>query len=254
MITLDRDCEELRPFLGALVDGELPGAERLHIAAHLGHCGRCRAEVESLRRVGRLLREAVAATAEPEMSGLCGGVLSRVRAEEAVSWRAMLARAVEDWHWAIVGLGSLMATGVSTMLVWAVLWFGPAPERGDSLAAMLNGLNTRRHVTSFVVTPQDLGVEAFDTLDGGVGSSLRPGVFRAGFFPRPSERELVDALAAAFTREGRLISLDSMSIEARQRTENLLGQIQVIRTSAQAQDIRLFTSTRVSARASYGSY
>jgi hypothetical protein len=72
------------------------------------------------------------------LAGLAGGVVSRVGAERALSWRAMFDRAVEDWHWFLVGFGSVTAAFFSVTFVSAVLHFGPAPERQDSVAALLS--------------------------------------------------------------------------------------------------------------------
>jgi hypothetical protein len=48
--------EERREQLSALLDNELPAAERARLEAHLQSCAACRAELESLRRASALLR------------------------------------------------------------------------------------------------------------------------------------------------------------------------------------------------------
>ncbi len=48
--------EERREQLSALLDNELPAAERAELEAHLQSCAACRAELESLRRASALLR------------------------------------------------------------------------------------------------------------------------------------------------------------------------------------------------------
>jgi len=251
MTTLDRDCDEYRASLGPLVDGELPGAEMLRIADHLEVCVRCRTQVEGLRRMGSLIREGAGGQGEAPLAGLQAGVLARWRAEDAQSWRGLWDRAVADWHWAIVGVGSLAATAASMLLVWAVFAFGPPPERSDSLAAVLNDLSARS-VTSFVVTRPDAAGQSFSGLQNGraalVGASLRGDVVKANFL-RPSERDLVDALAAVLTPEGRLLRRAEMGVADWQRTENLLSQIRTMRVSAW--EVRLFTSASVSARRAF---
>lgn len=255
MTTLDRDCEAYRPSLGALVDGELPGAEMIRITEHLDVCVRCRAEVEGLRRIGQLLRVGVDDQPEPPLTGLSSGIVARVRAEDAQSWRGLWERAVADWHWAIVGLGSVAATVASTLLVWAVFAFGAPAERADSLSAMLNDLSARS-VTSFVVTRPDRIGGPFGDLENGratlVSASLRPDMVLRANFMGGSERDLVAALADTLTPGGGLVSLDAMGIEDRRRTEELLSQIRALRMSPW--EVRLFTSAIVSARPSMLSY
>src|SRR5262245_33034353 len=44
-------CERQREMLGALVDGELSGAERVELEAHVAGCASCRQELEELQRL-----------------------------------------------------------------------------------------------------------------------------------------------------------------------------------------------------------
>ena len=52
------------------------------------------------------------------------------------------ARAFDDWHWAIVGGGSLGATFVSTLLLSVMLALRAGARRGDSLSALLTNLGS----------------------------------------------------------------------------------------------------------------
>jgi hypothetical protein len=129
------NCATVQERLGPFVDGELTGAERLALAYHIDRCSACAAERDALRSIGDLVRTALPSETQfPELAGLAAGVVSRSRAEAALSWRGWFERASEDWHWVIVGAGSLAATLVSALLLSAILAFGPAPERQDSLA------------------------------------------------------------------------------------------------------------------------
>jgi len=70
------------------------------------------------------------------MDGLASGVvISRTLAEQAQSWKAVFDRAVEDWPLVPRGFGSVTAAFVSITFVSAVLHFGPAPQREDSVSA-----------------------------------------------------------------------------------------------------------------------
>src|SRR5262245_7406075 len=57
-------CREWRESLGALALGQLPGEERAALEAHLEGCAECRAELESLAGVARLMP-----LADPERFG-----------------------------------------------------------------------------------------------------------------------------------------------------------------------------------------
>lgn len=49
------NCKRVESQLSAFLDGELPGVEMLEIRRHLGRCGACAAEVDSLRALKDLL-------------------------------------------------------------------------------------------------------------------------------------------------------------------------------------------------------
>jgi anti-sigma factor RsiW len=136
-------CRAAWLLLNQFVDGELTGADRLRVARHLETCRSCADEAESLRALGDSLRggRGIETQLPIELAGLAASVVSRSRAERALSWQARLARACEDWHWAIVGAGSCAATLISTLLVSAILTFGPAPERRDSVSGVYKTLD-----------------------------------------------------------------------------------------------------------------
>lgn len=227
-----------RQKLGAFVDGELSGAERLRVSQHLAACPSCSAEATALGSLGDVLRLAAAdAPAPPELDGLAGGVISRVRAERAESWRGFVERLVDDWHYALVGFGSVSAAFVMIAFVSVMLEFGPIPERDDSLAALISNLNSPAGTLFVEATPlgkdqhsmlmlvnNDL-VMPDDSLPGGVV----PMVVRY-----VSEQEIVGALSEAMTRDGRLLELRSMSVQQRRYTESLLDTIGRMRSGQPA--------------------
>ena len=113
------------------------------MSQHLSTCPSCTDEQQRIRQLGDALRaDAVTLPNRVNLQGMASGIISRTRAEDAQSWRALLARASEDWHWALVGVGSLVAAATSILLVAAICGLGPRPDREDSLAAMLNNLQT----------------------------------------------------------------------------------------------------------------
>jgi hypothetical protein len=260
-------CGRVRQHFGAFVDGELPGRDRLLVSEHIAACEVCAAEVQGVRETGELLREAALATPwrSADLAGLASGAISRVRAEQAQSWRAVFERAIEDWHWAIVGVGSVSAAFVSVMAVSALFWFGPAPAREDSLAALINNLDTSAGTLLVVATPvgrdQNPMLMQFDNGDSAAATS-GPTAVPVGFmdFSGPvSEHDLVLALSEAVMRpDGRMSDLGSMSQIERKHTVDLLNKIESLRdvrltawsgTRVTVQKVGLVTSTGVSAKA-----
>lgn len=228
-------CGSVRPLLGALVDGELSGAEMLRVAGHLDVCGACTSEVDELREVGDLMRGIASRDELPALEGFADGILTRTRAEQEQSWSRLFGRAVEDWHWAIVGFGSVTATSLMTLFVAAVVLFGPGPGRSDSLAAVLNDFG--RSTTSFVVLDQ---AENWDGASGHVNwvaSGRTPP--RAAFLGGSPERDLVRALSETVRGTNRL------TVNERQYVEMLLDQISDIRWNPS--EARLISSITVSA-------
>ena len=213
-------CQSVRPHLGAFVDDELTGRERLQVVAHIERCTDCAAEAEDLRGLGGVLRSAASTRAMPAFAGLASGVIGRVRAERAQSWGAMFERALGDWHWVVVGAGSVLATTITTSVVWLVLWFGPAPERQDSLAALLNNLSTSPGSMFLIVSPKS-DVEHLTLMQISDAAATRT----VPVTMRMSERELVDALAQGLERTGWRGQLHSMTADERRYVENLLNEI-----------------------------
>src|SRR5688572_14098899 len=122
--------------LAAFVDGELRGASVLEVLHHLNECAACTAEVAYLRSIGDTMRQTIPSESVPlELEGLASTVISRTRAESAESWPGVFRRAQEDWHWVIVGAGAIGATFVSTLVLSAILAFGPKPDRADSISS-----------------------------------------------------------------------------------------------------------------------
>jgi hypothetical protein len=240
------ECTAVRPLLGPFVDDELAGAEMIRVSEHLEECASCRAEVGSIRDTGDWLRTHGMPEDVPGMDGLASGVISRVRAERANSWGSLFSRAVDNWHWAIVGLGSMAGTTASTLIIACVLWFGPAPERGDSLSAMLTELTGKD--TMFVVQPTTRSWEHVAWTVGG-GDPAGGGVTSYPVmlvFPGASQQELVRDLADVLAPKGRLIRLESMSESNRLYTERLLDDLSRMRTATNR--VLLMSSTTVTAK------
>lgn len=224
------NCDAFRQSLEPYIDGELAGAEMLRVSDHLALCRRCAAEADALSNLGTVLRDAARQDPVPPLpEGLASGVIARVGAEAAQSWRALLARAVDGWHWAAVGAGSVAATFVMALIVGTALWFGKTPERADSLAALM--ANLQRSPGSLWIEARRTGIDTHTVMmlvDSGVrnsaGQDVRavPATLRLG---DETETELALELMGVINRGGRLSASD------RRYAEALLGKISDLRSS-----------------------
>jgi hypothetical protein len=253
-------CAQIRADLGAFIDRELPGVRMLRVADHLAACEPCASEVDALRSVGQMLRTAAERQPTPPAVALItDDVVELVRTEKAQSWSALLSRGFGDWRWALVGTGSLAATSVLALFVSAVLVLGPAPERDDSLAALISNLTSPSGMLFLEASPPGA---AQDTMLIGVDNGATPqDVARdeqvMPAIVRLTEQQFVGQLTDAVTREGRLVELGSMPENERRYTEALLDGINRIRSSEPARGstgslnvtkIRWVTNTSVTAK------
>ncbi|HEY6356912.1 MAG TPA: zf-HC2 domain-containing protein [Vicinamibacterales bacterium] len=228
-------CRNVRKQLGSFVDGELSGGERLAVTRHLGECRTCELEAEALRCLGLALRAEAPTVDASGLRGLAAGVVSRVVAEKAQSWRVQFLRAFEDWHWVMIGTGSVIGTTACTLLVASVLLFGPKTERPDSLAGRLNSSDMSAGTLFVVATPvgddKSSMLMQFEGAGGPTSSASLADV--------PSAMGIADesAMASAFadmvTRGGKLVELSAMSAQERLRAEALLDNIHRLRSADQ---------------------
>jgi anti-sigma factor RsiW len=226
-----QECQTQR--LAEYIDGELSGTERLDVSRHLEHCMSCGEEANALRQVGELLRAAAALEPAPAgLEGLASGVVSRTSAERAQSWRAMFEHAVEDWHWFLVGSGSVAAALVSVTFVSAVLHFGPARQRDDSVSGLLSNRDWR--VTdsegggSLYVWATPGGTDMRIMLTGqerAEAAADAATIMPASLAGLTTEGEFVGALGDALMRTGQPIDVRAMDAGTRSHAEALLNQL-----------------------------
>ncbi len=256
-------CEACARDLGPFMDGELDGARMLRMSRHLETCGACAAALAEMQSVGQVLRGLVPADPPAVMfDGLAASVVSRSRAESAVSWRATVSRGLDGWHWAIVGGGAVAATFVSTSLLSVILAFGPAPQREDSLSAMMTDLGSPAGFLFVYASPTGERGQDVVMLQVENGRPAAPRLVSDLVVSRvngsATEAELVERFQAIVTRAGRVVSLDSLDPEQRAAAGALLDEIQRLRSrqadtsgrSFQVHEVRLVTSTGVSAKRS----
>lgn len=214
--------------LGAYVDDELPGAERLQVSEHLATCPACADEELSLRGLGDSLRLVGARTAMPPdaLAGLAGGVTSRIFAEEQQSWSAAWGRAFEDWHWVAVGVGSLAAALVSFTLASVMVY---------SSIAQLMQMNARAGTLYLIALPQGgQGEPVVMEYEESLTSTQGPARADASLampasFGWQAEQALVAALDATLMRNDHTANLRDLSSDDREEILALLKEIAQIR-------------------------
>jgi hypothetical protein len=211
----------------------------LRVLQHVEECEACATEVASMRDLGDMLRD----TAHEQhrelpaaMAGLASTVISRTKAEAAQSWRSVLRRGSEDWHWFLVGAGSVAATFFCTVFVSALLAFGPDPARDDSLAALIRNLNAPTGMLFLYATPDGAGEASLFPADpdGPAASKLV-----AALGGDTSEAELVTSLAELMMPRDRFVPLSTMTPHERQQAELLSQQIKRIRMTESVRPIAL---------------
>jgi anti-sigma factor RsiW len=221
---ISADCDAIRDDLDAFVDGELRGGTLRLVARHVESCSRCADEIEARASLGGQLRDALASTYEAPMpEGLAAGVVARVRAESALSLRALMRRGAEDWHWALVGGGAVTATFVSTVLSAALVLLGMMSPSAGSLSAMGQAMRTPAGPLYAEVSRQGADQKVIVVqLNTGSSAALQP----PPYLGRQSEEaqwvgELADQLAAS----GHAGDWASFSPEEREYTQWLLANI-----------------------------
>jgi hypothetical protein len=188
-------CASVRRRLAAYHDRELPLAEQVAVGHHLQECPPCAREADQLDTIGMALRdEAVLRAAEtPDPSAMCDAILGRVQAEREVSLPVRVGHMFEDMHLVWAGLSATAATATCAALLFAIWFFSP-PLRADSLAGVMAALAAPGSDRNPVALDQRMRTPRL-TEDGLVPAMLAN---------TATEEDLVFALAAVVTQEGRV--------------------------------------------------
>lgn len=217
---MNLNCSGILRSLGAYVDDELAGADRLVVSEHVETCGECAGELESLRGIGTALRLGSAYTnvLDPALAGLASGVTSRIRAEQSQSWRAAWNRMFDDWHWVAVGLGSVAGALVSLVLASAMV---------ESSINQLTQMNARAGTLYLIALPHNGRGEPvmmeFEESLGAAKTDAR--LAMPASLGWQAEQALVAALDEKLVNSGRPASLRGLSKADRDEILALLSEI-----------------------------
>lgn len=188
-------CAAVRRKLEAFHDGELTVGEQLAVSTHLQDCAPCAAEIDDLKHLANQVRIAARATdtRAPDLSALGAAVMGRLQAEREVSLPVQVGHLFEDMHLVWAGLSATAATMACAALLFGI-WVLSPPERADSLSGLLSALAQPGSDRNPVSLDHRMQLPRV-TVDGVVPAMLPTGA---------SEEDLVFALAAVITREGRV--------------------------------------------------
>lgn len=131
-------CREWRESLGAQALGQLPDGERAALEAHLEGCAECRAELDSLASVARLMP-----LADPERFGaapvpppaLAKRVAATIRAERRAQRRRRLRVRLT-----LGGAAAALATAAAALAIFVLSGDEPTPRQHVAFAALPAGM------------------------------------------------------------------------------------------------------------------
>jgi len=205
------NCAAARRRLQAYHDGELPIGEQIDVSAHLEWCDDCVEMLTDMQLLRATLRTAavasIALTGE-EDANLHASVVSRVRAEDNMSFSTHVRALFDDMHFVYAGLGAGAATVACVMIMLSMMRFATSERSPGS------------NQNPVVVDARMLMPRALDQV-------LMTAASKDG-------DEAVFTLSAVVTREGRIVNLelhqeDGQTPEAgssdAQAVQNLLGAV-----------------------------
>jgi hypothetical protein len=188
-------CSAVVRCLEAFHDGGLPVPDRVAVAHHLQDCPACAHEADALARLGATLRAeaAVPAPGASEFASMRDAIVGRLQAEHEFSWPVRVGHLFEDMHLVWAGLSATAATVTCAALLFAI-WFLSPPERADSLAGVLSALASPGSDRNPVSIDQRMRLPRVSD------EAVLPAVLAS----TATEEDLVFALAAVVTQEGRI--------------------------------------------------
>jgi len=189
-------------------------------------CAEWAGESPALRGLGGALRVAAVRTVTTDaLSGLAGGVTSRVKAEDQQSWTASWNRVFEDWHWVAVGLGAVTAAMAMCTLASLMLY---------SSISQLMQMNARAGTLYLIALPEGgqgepVVMQYEESLSASVSNPTKADALAMpASFGWQAERALVAALDNTLSRNGRTANLRDLPILRREEIRALLQAIPAV--------------------------
>jgi hypothetical protein len=215
-------CAAVRRGLPAFHDRELPIRDLIAIESHITDCPPCASELRALQAIGSALRVAAAPGPSDDWTGLQPGVIGRMRAEAHESWTARASRFCDDLHLIWIGLAATAATFLCGAVALSALYFGSPQRRVDSLAAAIEVTTMPPGSDLNPVRPDErLGPRYSPLVDYlQMPSVPKEGPMEAMLLTPVSEEELMLALSAVVTREGRVSGLSVLNSDTGRREIN----------------------------------
>ncbi len=234
-------CAATRHRLAAFHDEELTVADQIAVSAHVDWCSECAAEFAELRALQAALRGTSpgrVVLADHQDATFEAAVLSRMDAEETLSFETQVREMFKDMHLVYAGLGAGVAAMVCVVIMLGMMRVATA-EEPDSLAAMMRMLaSPAPRVDSPGTNQNPVGLypdvqmpraldELFFATSSGAGTD-----------------DTVFTLTAIVTREGRVANLemlrasrvgparavrDATDANDAQRAEDLMGAVSFAR-------------------------
>ncbi len=194
-------CAATRRRLDAYHDEELSFSEQIAVSAHLDWCDTCAAALNELRELRDALRHAMrgrvalSTMSVEEDLNLQATVISRIKAEERLSFAAWVQEAFADMHLVYAGL-SAMAAAIACLAVTLGMMRAATNERPDSTAAM---------VRTFATPGNNLYPVS-------AGPRVRmPRALDEPIWVTPADTDAHFTLSLIVTREGRVDSLEVLN-------------------------------------------
>lgn len=216
-------CRSVQQRLPAFHDRELPIPELIAIESHVQGCPPCARELRELRELGHALREAGTARPSEDWTGLQPGVIGRMRAEAHQSWPARASRFLDELHLVWIGLAATAATFLCGAVALSALHYGPE-RRSDSLAAAIAVLTAPTGSDLNPVRPDERLGPRYSPLADYISMPSVPkeGPMEAMLLTPVSEEEVMLALSAVVTREGRVSGLSVLAKDTDRRDLDMI--------------------------------
>ena len=217
-------CAAVRRLLPAFHDRELSVRDLIAIENHVGECPLCASELRVLQAVGQALRTVAAPGPADDWTGLQPSVINRMRAEAQESFAARASRFFDDLHLVWIGLAATAATFLCGAIALSALYFGSPQRRVDSLAAAIAVTTMPPGSDLNPVRPDErLGPRYSPLVDYlQMPSVPKEGPMEAMLLTPVSDEELMLALSAVVTREGRVSELSVLNSDSDRREINTI--------------------------------